>query len=328
MMSSPTEDPPPERTHARALPHFLTTEGLDRTILHEILDIADSFIGVNDRELRKVPLLRGKTIANLFFEPSVRTRTTFELAAKRLSADVLNIDVGVSGAVKKESHVDAIRNLEAMRCDLFIVRHSEAGAASFIARQLSDQSHVINAGDGRHAHPTQALLDMLTIRRIKGDFSKLRIAIVGDLLHSRVFRSEIDALNTLGAGEVRVIAPRTLLPAAIEQFNVRVFTDLDAGIRDADVIIMLRLQQERMRSAFLPSQREYFAQYGLTAQRLARAHPDAIIMHPGPINRGVEIASDIADGSQSVILDQVHYGIALRMAILARVLNPISESHV
>ena len=306
---------------AGRLKHFLTIEGLDHALLVSILDRAETFTGINDRELSKVPLLRGKTIANLFFENSTRTRNTFELAANRLSADVLNIDINTSATAKGESLLDTLHNLQAMQCDMFVVRHAESGAAHFIARNVEPHISVINAGDGQHAHPTQAMLDMLTIRREKGDFGSLRVAIVGDLLHSRVFRSQIHALNTLNVGEVRVIAPLTLLPADVEQLGVCIDTRLESGLRDVDVIIMMRLQRERMQGAFLPSAREYFAEYGLTPERLRHAHPEAIVMHPGPTNRGVEIEASIVDGPQSVILQQVTYGIAVRMAVMSMTLG-------
>jgi len=299
------------------LKHLLTIEGLSRELLLGIMDAAESFAGVGQRAVKKVPLLRGKTIVNLFFEPSTRTRTTFELAAKRLSADVLNINVDTSATCKGESLLDTLRNLEAMHCDMFIVRHSNSGAAHFIASHVSPDIRVINAGDGRHAHPTQALLDAFTIRRHKGEFTALRVAIVGDIAHSRVARSEIHALNTLGVSEVRVIAPKTLIPAGIESLGVQVFHDLSAGLADVDVVIMLRLQHERMKYALLPSEMEYFQMYGLTEEKLAAAKPDAIVMHPGPINRGVEIESHVADGAHSLILQQVSHGIAVRMAVMA-----------
>ncbi|MEE9286918.1 MAG: aspartate carbamoyltransferase catalytic subunit [Gammaproteobacteria bacterium] len=299
------------------LKHLLTIEGLSRELLLEIMDAAESFAGVGQRAVKKVPLLRGKTIVNLFFEPSTRTRTTFELAAKRLSADVLNINVDTSATCKGESLLDTLRNLEAMHCDMFIVRHSNSGAAHFIATHVSPDIRVINAGDGCHAHPTQALLDAFTIRRHKGEFTALRVAIVGDIAHSRVARSEIHALNTLGVSEVRVIAPKTLIPAGIESLGVQVFHDLSAGLADVDVVIMLRLQHERMKYALLPSEMEYFQMYGLTEEKLAAAKPDAIVMHPGPINRGVEIESRVADGAHSLILQQVSHGIAVRMAVMA-----------
>ncbi len=299
------------------LRHFIDIEGLPRALLTEILDTADSFRGVQDAEVKKVPLLRGRTVANLFFENSTRTRATFELAAKRLSADVLNLDIQTSSTAKGETLLDTLQNLEAMQADAFVVRHSDSGAAHFIASQVTPEVAIINAGDGRHAHPTQAMLDMLTIRRHKGAFENLRVAIVGDILHSRVARSQILALNTLGAAEVRVIAPRTLLPVAVEGLGCRVFERLQEGLRDVDVVIALRLQKERMDGALLPSENEFYRHYGLTQDSLAWAHPEAIVMHPGPINRGVEIESAVADGPRSVILDQVTNGIAVRMAVLS-----------
>ncbi len=299
------------------LRHFLTTEDLSREILTEILDTAESFAGVSERSVKKVPLCRGKVVANLFFETSTRTRTTFELAAKRLSADVLSLNISASSTSKGETLLDTLRNLEAMHCDMFVVRHNESGAAHFIANHAAPGVAVINAGDGRHAHPTQAMLDMFTIRRHKKEFVGLRVAIVGDILHSRVARSQIIALNTLGTSEVRVIAPRTLLPAELRMMGVHVYHDLDEGIKDVDVIIMLRLQKERMQGALLPSEYEYFRLYGLTEERLQVAKPDAIVMHPGPINRGVEMDSEVADGPRSVILEQVSNGIAVRMAVMS-----------
>jgi aspartate carbamoyltransferase catalytic subunit len=293
------------------LKHFLTIEGLSKSLLTEILDMADSFVGISDSQVKKVPLLRGKTIVNLFFENSTRTRTTFELAATRLSADVLSMSIATSSTSKGESLLDTIRNLEAMFVDMFVVRHAISGAAHFIAQQTAPHISVINAGDGQHAHPTQA------IRQIKQDFSNLRVAIIGDILHSRVARSQIQALNTLGAAEVRVIAPKTLLPAHVESLGVTVCHNLTEGLKDIDVVIMLRLQKERMTSALLPSESEYFKCFGLTEEKLKIAKPDAIVMHPGPINRGVEIDSKVADGPQSVILKQVSNGIAVRMAIMA-----------
>jgi aspartate carbamoyltransferase catalytic subunit len=297
--------------------HFLTIEGLGRDLLTRIMDTAESFSSVTEQTVKKVPLLRGKTVVNLFFETSTRTRTTFELAAKRLSADVLNINIAASATSKGESLLDTIRNLEAMHVDMFVVRHEASGAPHFIARHVAPHISVINAGDGRHSHPTQAMLDMYTIRKIKGGIEGLTVAIVGDILHSRVARSEIHALNTLGAREVRVIGPRTLLPAAVESLGVQVFHDLDEGLQDVDVVVMLRLQKERMSGAFIPSVHEYFARFGLTEARLARARRDAIVMHPGPINRGVEMDSQVADGSRSVILQQVTHGIAIRMAVMS-----------
>jgi aspartate carbamoyltransferase catalytic subunit len=299
------------------LRHLLTLDGLPRAILTQILDTAESFMDVGEREVKKVPLLRGKSIFNLFFEPSTRTRTTFEIAAKRLSADVVNLNISTSSQTKGEAILDTVDNLAAMHADMFIVRHSQSGAAHFIARNVAPHISVINAGDGRHAHPTQGLLDMFTIRRFKGDFHNLTVAIVGDVLHSRVARSQIHALTTLGVPEVRVIAPKTLLPTGVEQMGVKVYHDMAAGLAGCDVVIMLRLQNERMKGAMLPSAQEYFKFFGLTPEKLAYAKPDAIVMHPGPMNRGVEIDSEVADGPQSVILPQVTYGIAVRMAVMA-----------
>ncbi len=299
------------------LRHLLTLEGLPRAILTQILDTAESFMDVGEREVKKVPLLRGKSIFNLFFEPSTRTRTTFEIAAKRLSADVVNLNIATSSQTKGEAILDTVDNLAAMHADMFIVRHGQSGAAHFIARHVAPHISVINAGDGRHAHPTQGLLDMFTIRRFKGEFHNLTVAIVGDVLHSRVARSQIHALTTLGVPEVRVIGPKTLLPTGVGQMGVRVFHDMEAGLAGCDVVIMLRLQSERMKGARLPSAQEYFKFFGLTSEKLALAKPDAIVMHPGPMNRGVEIASEVADGPQSVILPQVTYGIAVRMAVMA-----------
>jgi aspartate carbamoyltransferase catalytic subunit len=311
---------------AGRLRHFLTTEGLPRALLTEILDTAESFWDVNDKSVKKVPLLRGRTVMNLFFENSTRTRTTFELAAKRLSADVVTLNVNTSSAAKGESLLDTLRNLEAMQADMFVVRHSESGAAHFIAREATPNVAVINAGDGRHAHPTQAMLDAFTIRRHKGAFEPLTIAIVGDILHSRVARSQIHAFNTLGAGEVRVIAPRTLLPREVDSLGVQVFHDMQQGLADVDVIIMLRLQKERMAGALLPSASEYYRLYGLSEEKVARAKPDAIIMHPGPINRGIEIESSVADGPRSVILEQVTNGIAVRMAVMSMAMAAKGEA--
>ncbi|MEE9355277.1 MAG: aspartate carbamoyltransferase catalytic subunit [Methylococcaceae bacterium] len=309
-------------TTAGKLKHFLTIEGLSAELLTEILDVAESFASIAEQQVKKFPLLRGKTIVNLFFENSTRTRTTFELAAKRLSADTLNINIETSAASKGESLLDTIRNLEAMHVDMFIVRHAVSGAAHFIAQHAAPHISVINAGDGQHAHPTQAMLDIFTIRRHKPDLHNLSIAIIGDIRHSRVARSQINALTTLGVKEVRVVAPHTLLPSHVDQLGVSVAHSLVDGLRDIDVIIMLRLQKERMTGAFLPSEKEFYHYYGLTKERLRYAKPDAMVMHPGPINRGVEIASNVADGPQSVILQQVTHGIAIRMAIMSMVIQP------
>jgi aspartate carbamoyltransferase catalytic subunit len=308
------------------LAHLITIEGLPAATIHRILDIAASFIGVGEREVKKVPLLRGKSVFNLFFENSTRTRTTFEIAAKRLSADVVNLNINTSSANKGESLLDTIDNLAAMHADLFVVRHSHSGAPFLIAEHLNrnyeGRIQVVNAGDGAHGHPTQGLLDMYTIRHFKKSFTELRVAIVGDVLHSRVARSDIHALTTLGVPEVRVIAPETLVPEGVEQLGVHFTTDMKKGLKDVDVVIMLRLQNERMNGALLPSAQEYFKHYGLTREKLALAKPDAIVMHPGPMNRGIEIDSAVADGAQAVILNQVSFGIAVRMAVMSLLVAP------
>ena len=301
--------------HGR-LRHFLTIQGLSEKQLLKLLDTAQSFVA-RDGGARKVPLFRGKTVVNFFFEPSTRTRSTFELAAKRLSADVMDFHVDTAAVRKGESLLDTIRNIRAMGADMFIVRHPDSGAAAFIAGHVAEGACVINAGDGRHAHPTQALLDMFTIRQHKRSFSPLSVAIVGDVLHSRVARSEIAALKTLGVRDIRLVAPRTLMPRGVEALGVSTSHRLEEGIEGADVVMILRLQKERMQGTFLPSESEYFFSYGVTKKKLKYAKPDAIVMHPGPINRGVEISSGVADGSQSVILDQVNYGVTVRMAVMA-----------
>ncbi len=303
------------------LTHLLTLEGLPEAVITQILDTAVPFASIGEREVKKVPLLRGKAVFNLFFENSTRTRTTFEIAAKRLSADVINLNIGASSTSKGESVLDTIDNLTAMDADIFVVRHSESGAAHLIAAHLNATGrrhvHVVNAGDGRHQHPTQGLLDLFTIRHYKRDFRNLSVAVVGDVLHSRVARSLIHGLATVGVPDIRVVAPKTLVPARVEALGVRVYNDMREGIRDCDVVVMLRLQSERMRGALLPSVGEYFKHYGLTPEKLALAKPDAIVMHPGPMNRGVEIDSAVADGARSVILPQVTFGIAVRMAVMS-----------
>ena len=307
------------------LRHFLSLDGLPRSMLTEILDTADSFLEVGARAVKKVPLLRGMTVCNVFFENSTRTRTTFELAAKRLSADVITLNVSTSSTSKGETLTDTLRTLEAMAADMFVVRHADSGAAHFIAEHVTPNVAIINGGDGRHAHPTQGILDMLTIRRHKGDFEQLKVAIVGDILHSRVARSNMIALKTLGCPDIRVIAPKTLLPVGLEQYGVNVYTDVNEGLKGVDVIIMLRLQRERMQGGLLPSEGEFYRLYGLSEQRLALAHPDAIVLHPGPINRGVEIDSLVADCPRSMILNQVTYGIAVRMAVLSLTMSGQNE---
>ncbi len=303
------------------LQHLLTLDGLPRDVLTAILDTASPFTEVAERQVKKLPLLRGKSIFNLFFESSTRTRTTFEIAAKRLSADVVNLNVSTSSTAKGETLLDTVDNLCAMQADMFVVRHAASGAPFLITDHLfangRNDIHVINAGDGRHAHPTQGLLDMYTIRHFKQDFTSLTVAIVGDVLHSRVARSQISAMTTLGVPEVRVIGPKTLLPTDVEKMGVRVFHDMKTGLKDVDVVMMLRLQNERMNGALLPTPQEFYKVWGLTAEKLALARPDAIVMHPGPMNRGVEIDSAVADGAQAVILPQVTFGIAVRMAVMS-----------
>jgi aspartate carbamoyltransferase catalytic subunit len=299
------------------LNHLLSLAGLPARILTEILDTAASFVAVGERDVKSVPLLRGKAVFNIFFENSTRTRTTFEIAAKRLSADVVNLNIGSSSQSKGETLLDTVANLSAMHADMFVVRHAAAGAAHLIARHVAPHIHVVNAGDGRCAHPTQGLLDMFTIRHFKGGFHNLRVAIVGDVLHSRVARSQIHALTTLGCPEVRVIAPKTLLPRDVSNMGVHVYHRMEQGLKDVDVVMMLRLQNERMQGARLPSAGEFYKHWGLTTEKLRYAKPNAIVMHPGPMNRGVEIDSEVADGPQSVILSQVTFGIAVRMAVMS-----------
>lgn len=300
-----------------AIRHFIGVEGLTRPQLEGIIDKAMSYFDDNGR-LINTDELSGKTVMNLFFENSTRTRTTFEAAQKRLGANVLNLDIAKSSTSKGETLRDTLWNLEAMSADMFVVRHSSSGAAHFMATEVTPNVAIINAGDGWHAHPTQAMLDMLTIyREADKPFDELSVAIVGDIKHSRVARSDISALTTLGARDIRVIAPKTLLPKGIERYNVSVFENIDKGVADADVIIGLRIQNERIGSPLLPSTSEYYKMYGITEARVALAKRNALVMHPGPMNRGVEIASGVADGSQSVILKQVNNGIAVRMAVMA-----------
>ena len=301
-------------SHGR-LHHFLTTEGLDRDTILQILDTAESFVSVGEREIKKVPLLHGKTVVNLFFESSTRTRTTFEIAAKRLSADVINVDTRVSSTTKGETLLDTIRNLEAMHTDLFVVRHSRSGAAYLVAQHVPSHVRIINAGDGSHAHPTQGMLDMFTIRRYKGSFEKLKVAIVGDILHSRVARSNIYAFGKMGA-EVRIAAPPPMIPAAVETLGVKVFTSLREAIEGVDVVMALRIQNERLEGSYLPSVREYSSTFGIDREKLKYAKEDVIVMHPGPVNRGVELASEVVDHERAIILDQVTNGVAVRMAVL------------
>ncbi len=293
--------------------HLLSCEQLSAPEITLLLDIADNLAEANRARLAKRDVLSGRSLINLFFEASTRTQASFEMAAKRLGADVLNMNVSTSSVTKGETLIDTAVTLNAMRPDIIVVRHHAAGAVELLSQKVD--CSVVNAGDGAHQHPTQALLDALTIRRAKGRVGGLTVAICGDVLHSRVARSNINVLNTLGAN-VRIIAPSTLLPAAPDRLGAQVFTDMSAGIVDADVIMMLRLQRERMEGSFVPSTREYFHFFGLDHEKLARARPDAIIMHPGPMNRGVEIASTVADHSRSVIREQVEMGVAVRMAVL------------
>jgi aspartate carbamoyltransferase catalytic subunit len=313
-------------TEEGRLKHFLTTEGLSKEILTEILDTAESFTAIAAKPVKKIPLLRGKTVINLFFENSTRTRTTFELAAKRLSADVININISTSATSKGESLLDTLSNLEAMYCDMFVVRHADSGAAHFIAKNVAPHISVLNAGDGWHNHPTQAMLDAFTIRQVKGRIEGLKVAIVGDIKHSRVARSNIHALRTLGVDDLRCIAPKTLIPAGIEDLGVTVCHDLREGLEDVDVVIALRLQRERMLGMMLPSPEEFFHLFGITEEKLALAKPDVTFMHPGPINRGVEVDSRVVDGKHSVVLKQVTNGLAIRMAVMSMTLGSHSSS--
>ena len=292
---------------------LLGIDDLSKDEIYRVLDTADAMREIGERPIKKVPTLRGKTVVNLFYEPSTRTRTSFEIAEKRLSADTLNIAVASSSVLKGETLADTAMNIEAMAPDMIVLRHASSGACHLLARIC--RSRIINAGDGMHEHPTQALLDAYTIRQHKSSIEGLKVAIVGDLLHSRVLRSNVLLLTKLGA-DVWVSGPTTLVPRGIERLGVRVSTSVEDAIRDADVIMMLRIQQERMQGAFFPSLREYFTLFGMTVERIARARPDVIIMHPGPMNRGVEIASEVADGPYSVILEQVANGVAVRMAVL------------
>jgi aspartate carbamoyltransferase catalytic subunit len=304
------------------LRHLITLDGFDRARIHALLDRADAMRADSRGGARALDLLGGRTLINLFFEPSTRTRTSFDLAAKRLGAQVINFDIARSSTVKGESLLDTIHTLEAMHCDAFVVRHQETGTPELVARHLRSAAAVLNAGDGSHAHPTQGLLDALTIRRHCSDLAALRVVICGDIRHSRVARSDVHALRALGVGELRLCAPPALLPAddSAEFPQCRFFHNFDEAIEGCDVAIMLRLQKERMDLAAIPSEADYFARYGLSRTRLARAKPGCLVMHPGPINRNVEIADDVADGPQSLILDQVANGVFVRMAVLAELL--------
>jgi aspartate carbamoyltransferase catalytic subunit len=293
--------------------HILGTEQLSREDIQLILDTAESLKEINSREIKKVPTLRGKTIVNLFYEASTRTRTSFEIAGKRLSADTINMTASTSSVTKGETLEDTAKNIQAMKPDIIVMRHSASGAPHYLAERID--CSVINAGDGAHEHPSQALLDLLTIRQHKGKLEGLTVAIVGDITHSRVARSDLYAMTKMGM-KVRLCGPGTMMPPGIERLGAEVFTDMDDAVRDADVVMMLRIQLERQGKTLLPTLREYARLYGLNPARLALAKPDAIVMHPGPLNRGVEISSYVADGKQSVILDQVENGVAVRMALL------------
>jgi aspartate carbamoyltransferase catalytic subunit len=306
--------------HGR-LRHLLTMDGLPRQLVTDILDRAAHLAQATTGPDKKLPNLRGRTVVNLFFEASTRTRSTFEVAAKRLSADVINLQVASSSTAKGETLLDTLKTMEAMQADLFVIRHDASGAAHFFAEHAAPGVAILNAGDGRHAHPTQGLLDLYTIRKHKGAPEKLSVAIVGDVLHSRVARSDIHGLRILGCRDIRVVAPPTLVPAGIEQLGVRVFHQLDAGLDGVDVVMLLRLQTERMLGAFLPSLGEFHRDFGLTRERFERLKPDAIVMHPGPINRGVELAGDLAYAERSLILDQVSNGIWVRMAVMDMILG-------
>jgi aspartate carbamoyltransferase catalytic subunit len=303
--------------------HLLGIDALSPLDMEALLDLADEAVEVSRQIEKKKTTLRGRTQINLFFEPSTRTQSSFEIAGKRLGADVMNMAVASSSVKKGETLIDTAMTLNAMRPDIIIVRHHAAGAVHLLA--LKVDCSVVNAGDGAHEHPTQALLDALTIRRNKGRIQGLVVAICGDILHSRVARSNIILLQALGA-RVRVIAPSTLLPTGIERFGVEVFRDMRQGLQDADIVMMLRLQRERMNGSFVPSVKEYFRYYGLDQEKLAFAKPDALVMHPGPMNRGVEISSEVADGAQSLIEEQVEMGVAVRMAVLEALAGNLPNS--
>jgi aspartate carbamoyltransferase catalytic subunit len=302
---------------------LLGIDDLSRDEIYRVLDTAEAMREIGERPIKKVPTLRGKTVVNLFYEPSTRTRTSFEIAEKRLSADTLNIAVAASSVLKGETLADTAKNIEAMAPDMIVLRHASSGACHLLSRIC--RSRIINAGDGMHEHPTQALLDAFTIRQHKQTIEGLKIAIVGDLLHSRVLRSNVLLLTKLGA-DVWLSGPPTLVPPGIERLGVHVSTAVDEAVADADVIMMLRIQQERMQGAFFPSLREYYNVFGMTPERVALARSDVIIMHPGPMNRGVEIASEVADGPYSVILEQVSNGVSVRMAVLYLLAGGVEEA--
>ncbi len=313
MNRSPHEKPAPLR-------HLVTLEGLPREHLVELLDTAQAFRDSHERGVKAMPILRGRTMVGLFFEPSTRTRVSFEIAARRLSADVLQFDVSQSSTRKGESLQDTLATLAALGCDLFVVRHHTAGTAAHLAERLPEGCFLINAGDGGNAHPTQGLLDALTIRQRKGGFAGLKVAIIGDIRHSRVARSDIHALLALGVGEIRLSGPPELLPDQAPA-GCSIERDADRALAGADVVITLRLQRERMEAGLVSSESDYFRAFGIDARRMALAAPDAILMHPGPINRGVEIASEVADGPQSLILEQVRNGVFVRMAVMSHLVR-------
>lgn len=302
------------------LQHLLSIQEMDVSLIKDIFIRADKFL-INNQSISKYDVLQGKTICNLFFENSTRTQTTFEIAAKRLSADVINLDIATSSQSKGESILDLINNLIAMGVSIFVVRHSKPGIPAKIAQNIKNMAHVINAGDGNKEHPTQALLDAYTIRSYKKKFDGLKVAIVGDIEHSRVAKSEIYILNKLGVKEVRVIGPESLMPKNINDLNIKAFSSMNEGLKNVDAILMLRIQKERMRKNTIPSEKEYFKTYGLNEERLKFAKKDCLVLHPGPINRGIEIDSLVADGKQSVILQQVKNGIAIRMAVMEKMTN-------
>ncbi len=308
------------------LRHLLTLAGLPREYIERLLDRAEKLRNQSRKGTHQLDLLRGRTVINLFFEPSTRTRTSFDLAAQRLGARVVNFDIASSSTSKGETLLDTVHTLEAMHCDVFVVRHNQAGTPDFIARHLHSDAAVINGGDGSHAHPTQGLLDALTLRHHRPDFGALRVVVCGDIRHSRVARSDIHMLRALGCGEIRLCAPPELQAEPDAFGDCRLFEDFDEAIEQADVAIMLRLQKERMQTTTIPSAAEYFVRYGLSANRLERAHRDCLVMHPGPINRGVEIASDVADSDRSLILEQAANGVFLRMAALAELLTPGNDT--
>ena len=302
------------------LQHLLSIQEMDVSLIKDIFIRADKFL-INNQSISKYDVLQGKTICNLFFENSTRTQTTFEIAAKRLSADVINLDIATSSQSKGESILDLINNLIAMGVSIFVVRHSKPGIPAKIAQNIKNMAHVLNAGDGNKEHPTQALLDAYTIRSYKKKFDDLKVAIVGDIEHSRVAKSEIYILNKLGVKEVRVIGPESLMPKNINDLKIKAFSSMNEGLKNVDAILMLRIQKERMRKNTIPSEKEYFKTYGLNEERLKFAKKDCLVLHPGPINRGVEIDSLVADGKQSVILQQVKNGIAIRMAVMEKMTN-------